>query len=211
MEFALKDQEGLYPKRWGSDFYHRYKEDIALYAEMGLKTFRMSIAWSRIFPNGDDSQPNEEGLQFYDNVFDELQKYNIEPLVTLSHYETPVGIALNYGGWKSRHVVDLFVKYAQTVLIRYQDKVKYWLTFNEINVIGVAGYVGGALLSDETEYSLQDRYQAAHHQFVASSLATQFAHELNKDLKVGMMLSSYAGLSGNAKSFGYVARIKIGS
>ena len=95
--FALNDKEGLYPKRWGSDFYHRYKEDIALYAEMGFKTFRLSIAWSRIFPNGDDAQPNEEGLQFYDNVFDECAKYGIEPLVTLSHYETPIGIALREG------------------------------------------------------------------------------------------------------------------
>lgn len=133
---ALNDAEGRYPKRWGSDFYHRYKEDTALYAEMGLKTFRLSIAWSRIFPNGDDAVPNEAGLQFYDAVFDELRKYNIEPLVTLSHYETPIGIALNYGGWKNRAVIDLFVKYSKTVITRYQDKVKYWLTFNEINVIG---------------------------------------------------------------------------
>lgn len=186
---ALNDAEGRYPKRWGSDFYHRYKEDIALYAEMGLKTFRLSIAWSRIFPNGDDAVPNEAGLQFYDAVFDELRKYNIEPLVTLSHYETPIGIALNYGGWKNRAVIDLFVKYSKTVITRYQDKVKYWLTFNEINVIGVSGYVGGALLSDDDAYTLQDRFQAAHHQFVASSLVTQFAHELNPDLKIGMMLA----------------------
>lgn len=156
---------------------------------MGLKTFRLSIAWSRIFPNGDDAVPNEAGLQFYDAVFDELRKYNIEPLVTLSHYETPIGIALNYGGWKNRAVIDLFVKYSKTVITRYQDKVKYWLTFNEINVIGVSGYVGGALLSDDDAYTLQDRFQVAHHQFVASSLVTQFAHELNPDLKIGMMLA----------------------
>jgi 6-phospho-beta-glucosidase len=187
--FALEDQEGLYPKRWGSDFYHRYKEDIALYAEMGFKTFRLSIAWSRIFPNGDDAEPNEEGLAFYDAVFDELLKYGIEPLVTLSHYETPVGIALNYGGWKNRKVVDLFVKYAETVLTRYQNKVKYWLTFNEINVIGLSGYVGGALLFEDGKQNLSDMYQAAHHQFLASALATKFAHELNPDIKVGMMLA----------------------
>ncbi|OYW67946.1 MAG: 6-phospho-beta-glucosidase, partial [Aerococcus viridans] len=182
--FALEDQEGLYPKRWGSDFYHRYKEDIALYAEMGFKTFRLSIAWSRIFPNGDDAEPNEEGLAFYDAVFDELLKYGIEPLVTLSHYETPVGIALNYGGWKNRKVVDLFVKYAETVLTRYQNKVKYWLTFNEINVIGLSGYVGGALLFEDGKQNLSEMYQAAHHQFLASALATKFAHELNPDIKV---------------------------
>ncbi|SUU74707.1 Aryl-phospho-beta-D-glucosidase BglH [Aerococcus viridans] len=120
--FALEDQEGLYPKRWGSDFYHRYKEDIALYAEMDYKTFRLSIAWSRIFPNGDDKEPNEEGLAFYDAAFDECLKYGIEPLVTLSQYETPIGIALNYGGWKNREVIDLFIKYGQTVLERYQNK-----------------------------------------------------------------------------------------
>ncbi|WP_270370964.1 glycoside hydrolase family 1 protein [Aerococcus urinaeequi] len=187
--FALEDQEGLYPKRWGSDFYHRYKEDIALYAEMGYKTFRLSIAWSRIFPNGDDKEPNEEGLAFYDAVFDECLKYGIEPLVTLSHYETPIGIALNYGGWKNREVIDLFVKYGQTVLERYQNKVKYWLTFNEINIMGISGYVGGALLFEDGKQNLSDMYQAAHHQFVASSLVTKFAHELKADLKVGMMLA----------------------
>ncbi|MGH2115980.1 glycoside hydrolase family 1 protein [Aerococcus urinaeequi] len=187
--FALEDQEGLYPKRWGSDFYHRYKEDIALYAEMGYKTFRLSIAWSRIFPNGDDKEPNEEGLAFYDAVFDECLKYGIEPLVTLSHYETPIGIALNYGGWKNREVIDLFVKYGQTVLERYQNKVKYWLTFNEINIMGISGYVGGALLFEDGKQNLSDMYQAAHHQFVASALVTKFAHELKADLKVGMMLA----------------------
>lgn len=189
VEFALNDKEGLYPKRWGSDFYHRYKEDIALYGEMGFKTFRLSIAWSRIFPNGDDLQPNEEGLQFYDNVFDECKKYGIEPLVTLSHYETPINIALTYGGWKNRKVIDLFVKYAETVLTRYQDKVKYWLTFNEINIMGISGYIGGALLSEDGTQNLSDMYQAAHHQFVASSIVTRFAHELNSNLKVGMMLA----------------------
>ncbi len=187
--FALEDQEGLYPKRWGSDFYHRYKEDIALYAEMDYKTFRLSIAWSRIFPNGDDKEPNEEGLAFYDAAFDECLKYGIEPLVTLSQYETPIGIALNYGGWKNREVIDLFIKYGQTVLERYQNKVKYWLTFNEINIMGISGYVGGALLFEDGKQNLSDMYQAAHHQFVASSLVTKFAHELKADLKVGMMLA----------------------
>lgn len=105
VEAALNDKEGLYPKRWGSDFYHRYKEDIALFAEMGFKTFRLSITWSRIFPNGDDVEPNEEGLAFYDAVFDELLKYGIEPLVTLSHYETTIHLALEYGGWKDRRVI----------------------------------------------------------------------------------------------------------
>ena len=131
LDAALNDTEGLYPKRWGSDFYHCYKENIALYAEMGFKTFRMSIAWSRIFPNGDDATPNEAGLVFYDKVFDELNKYGIKPLVTLSHCEFPIHLITEYGGWKNCKVIDCFVRYAETVFNRYKDKVKYWLTFTK--------------------------------------------------------------------------------
>ncbi|MGT2847251.1 glycoside hydrolase family 1 protein [Streptococcus massiliensis] len=186
---ALNDKEGLYPKRWGSDFYHRYKEDIALFAEMGFKTFRLSIAWSRIFPNGDDASPNEEGLAFYDAVFDELLKYGIEPLVTLSHYETPINLALKYEGWKDRRVIGFFEKYVRMVMERYKDKVKYWLTFNEINIMGISGYVGGGLLFESGKQNMQELYQAAHHQFVASSLAVKAAREINPNFKVGMMLA----------------------
>ena len=189
LDAAFNDKEGLYPKRWGSDFYHRYKEDIALYAEMGFKTFRLSIAWSRIFPNGDDATPNEAGLAFYDKVFDELNKYGIEPLVTLSHYEFPIHLVTEYGGWKNRKVIDFFVRYAETVFNRYKDKVKYWLTFNEINIIGMTGYLSGGLLFEDGKLNLQDMYQAAHHQFVASSLATKIGHEINPDFKIGCMLA----------------------
>lgn len=189
LDAALNDKEGLYPKRWGSDFYHRYKEDIALYAEMGFKTFRLSIAWSRIFPNGDDATPNEAGLAFYDKVFDELNKYGIEPLVTLSHYEFPIHLVTEYGGWKNRKVIDFFVRYAETIFNRYKDKVKYWLTFNEINIIGMTGYLSGGLLFEDGKLNLQDMYQAAHHQFVASSLATKIGHEINPDFKIGCMLA----------------------
>ncbi|MDU7440639.1 MAG: family 1 glycosylhydrolase, partial [Clostridium sp.] len=126
--------EGLnYPNHEAIDFYHRYKEDIALFAEMGFKCFRTSIAWSRIFPNGDELEPNEEGLKFYDDMFDELLKYNIEPVITLSHFEIPYGICKKYGGWRNRKVIDMFVRFATTVMERYKDKVKYWMTFNEIN------------------------------------------------------------------------------
>ncbi|HEM4266179.1 TPA: 6-phospho-beta-glucosidase [Streptococcus suis] len=189
VEFALADQEGLYPKRWGSDFYHRYKEDIALFAEMGFKTFRLSIAWSRIFPKGDELEPNEEGLAFYDAVFDELNKYGIEPLVTLSHYEFPLHLALEYGGWKNRKVIDFFVRYAETVFKRYQGKVKYWLTFNEINILGMVGYLSGGLLFEDGKNDLEAMYQAVHHQFIASSLATKAAHEIDPENKVGCMLA----------------------
>ena len=189
LDAALNDTEGLYPKRWGSDFYHHYKEDIALYTEMRFKTFRMSIAWSRIFPNGDDATPNEAGLAFYDKVFNELNKYGIEPLVTLSHYEFPIHLITEYGGWKNRKVIDCFVHYAETVFNRYKDKVKYWLTFNEINIIGMTGYLSGGLLFDDGKLNLQEMYQAAHHQFVASSLATKVGHEINPDFKIGCMLA----------------------
>ncbi|HEM3173612.1 TPA: 6-phospho-beta-glucosidase [Streptococcus suis] len=189
VEFALADQEGLYPKRWGSDFYHRYKEDIALFAEMGFKTFRLSIAWSRIFPKGDELEPNEEGLAFYDAVFDELNKYGIEPLVTLSHYEFPLHLALEYGGWKNRKVIEFFVRYAETVFKRYQGKVKYWLTFNEINILGMVGYLSGGLLFEDGKNDLESMYQAVHHQFIASSLATKAAHEIDPENKVGCMLA----------------------
>ncbi|MGT2749942.1 glycoside hydrolase family 1 protein [Streptococcus orisasini] len=189
LEYALNDKEGLYPKRWGSDFYHRYKEDIALYAEMGFKTFRLSIAWSRIFPKGDEKEANEAGLAFYDKVFDELNKYGIEPLVTLSHYEFPIHLVTAYGGWKNRKVIDFFVHYAETVFKRYKDKVKYWLTFNEINIIGMTGYLSGGLLFEDGKLNLQEMYQAAHHQFVASALATKAGHEINPDFKIGCMLA----------------------
>src|SRR5699024_9798423 len=123
----------FYPNHDGIDFYNRYKEDIALFGEMGLKCLRTSIAWTRIFPNGDEAEPNEEGLQFYDNIIDELLKYNIEPVLTLSHFEMPLHLAREYGGFRNRKVVDFFVRFAETVFNRYKDKVKYWMTFNEIN------------------------------------------------------------------------------
>ena len=95
----------------GIDFYHRYAQDIALFAEMGFTVFRTSIAWSRIFPNGDDAEPNEEGLAFYDRVFDELARHGIEPMVTLSHYETPLALARKYNGWASRELIGFFERY----------------------------------------------------------------------------------------------------
>ncbi|MFC0477196.1 glycoside hydrolase family 1 protein [Robertmurraya beringensis] len=178
-----------FPKRRGIDFYHRYKEDIALFAEMGFKTFRMSISWPRIFPNGDDREPNEEGLAFYDKVFDELLKYGIEPLVTLSHYEIPLSLVQNYNGWADRRVVDLFVNYAETVFNRYKGKVKYWLTFNEINISTLSPYIGSGILIDEVEHKEQTVYQALHHQFVASARAVKACHEIIPEAMIGCMLA----------------------
>ena len=193
IEEALAHPEDTvnYPKRHGSDFYHRYKEDIALLAEMGFKVYRMSIAWSRIFPNGDDAEPNEEGLQVYDNVFDELRKYGIEPLVTMSHYEPPLNIVLKYNGWYSREVVGLFTRYVETICTRYKDKVKYWLTFNEVDSMIRHPYTTGGLVEDRFPGKNFEEviFQSMHHQFVASALATNICHEIIPDSKVGCMLT----------------------
>ena len=188
---AHPEDEVNYPKRHGSDFYHHYKEDIALMAQMGFKVYRMSIAWSRIYPNGDDEQPNEEGLQFYDDVFDELKKYNIEPLVTMSHYEPPLNLVLNYDGWYSREVVGFFEKYVKTICERYKHKVKYWLTFNEVDSMIRHPYTTGGLIEDRfPEKNFEEVcYQAMHHQFVASALATKICHEIIPDSQVGCMIT----------------------
>lgn len=172
----------------GIDFYHRYKEDIKLFAEMGFKTFRLSIAWSRIFPNGDDKEPNEKGLEFYDKVFDELAKYGIEPLVTLSHYETPLALAKNYDGWTDRRLIGFFENYVRTVFTRYKDKVKYWLTFNEINSALHAPLMSAGIWTPKEKLSKQDLYQAMHHELVASALAVKVGHEINPEFKIGCMI-----------------------
>ena len=172
----------------GIDFYHRYKEDIKLFAEMGFKTYRTSIAWSRIFPKGDETEPNEAGLAFYDAVFDECLKYGIEPLVTLSHYETPLHLAREYNGWASRELIGFYERYVTTVFNRYKDKVKYWLTFNEINSVLHAPFMSGGISTPKEELSEQDLYQAVHHELVASASATKIAHEINPDFQIGCMV-----------------------
>jgi 6-phospho-beta-glucosidase len=180
----------IYPSHEAIDFYHRYKDDVKLLAEMGFKVLRTSIAWSRIFPNGDDETPNEKGLQFYDDLFDELLAHNIQPVITLSHYELPLNLLNKYGAWTNRKLIKFFENYAKTVFQRYKDKVKYWMTFNEINVIKVMAYFGGGMPINRTEPDfLQKAYQAAHHQFVASSLAVKACHEIIPDAKIGMMMA----------------------
>ncbi len=172
----------------GIDFYHRYKEDIKLFAEMGFKVFRTSIAWSRIFPNGDDAEPNEKGLQFYDNLFDECHKYGIEPLVTISHYETPLHLAKKYNGWVNHDLIGFYEKYVRTIFARYGSKVKYWLTFNEINSVLHAPLMSGGILTPLAELSKSDLFQACHNELVASALATKIAHEMMPGAKVGCMV-----------------------
>ena len=171
------------------DFYHRYPQDIKMFAEMGFKVFRTSIAWSRIFPKGDEEQPNEAGLEFYDRVFEECRKYGIEPLVTLSHYETPLYLAETYNGWTDRRMIGFYERYVRTVFKRYRGKVKYWLTFNEINSLLHAPFMSGGIANMQglTE---QELYQAAHHELVASALATKIGHEMMPDAMIGCMILS---------------------
>jgi len=188
---AHPEDEVNYPKRHASDFYHHYKEDIKLFGDMGFKVYRMSIAWSRIFPNGDDEVPNEEGLAFYDAVFDECKKYGIEPLVTMSHYEPPLNLVLKYNGWYSREVIDMFTRFVETICTRYKDKVKYWLTFNEVDSMIRHPYTTGGLIEDRFPGKNFEEviFQAMHHQFVASALATKLCHQIIPGSMVGCMLT----------------------
>lgn len=184
-------QEGVfYPSHEATDFYHHYKEDIALFAEMGFKCYRMSIAWTRIFPNGDDETPNEAGLQFYDDVFDELHKYGIEPIVTLHHYEMPLNLVQKYGSWRNRKLVDFAVKYAKTVFTRYKDKVKYWMTFNEGNslLISPRPWHQAGIIYQEDENENDVKLQASHHQLLASALSVIEGKKINPDFRIGCML-----------------------
>lgn len=184
-----------YPSHHGSDFYHHWREDIALMKEMGFKVYRMSIAWSRIFPNGDDAEPNEAGLRFYDGVFDELRAAGIEPLVTLSHYEPPLNLAKKYNGFASRETIAFFARYCRTVFTRYKGKVKYWLTFNEINsglMPGMMGFISQGVMpaaDGSSENIMQTHLQALHHQFVASAKAVCIGHEIDPENKIGCMLA----------------------
>lgn len=176
-----------YPSQVGIDFYHRYKEDIRLLAEMGFKCFRTSIAWTRIFPEGDEAKPNQEGLKFYKNLFAECHKYGIEPVITLSHYEMPYGLVTKYGSWRNRKLVDFYLNYCKAVFTEFKDDVKYWMTFNEINAIEFNPWQPAGLIIQEGENRQQVVYQAAHHQFLASAKAVKLGHEINPNFKIGCM------------------------
>ncbi|MEM6160280.1 6-phospho-beta-glucosidase [Erwinia sp. P6884] len=186
--FSWRDDE-FYPSHDGIDFYHRYKEDIALMAEMGFRVFRTSIAWSRLYPQGDELMPNEAGIAFYRDLFNECKKYNIEPLVTLCHFDVPMHLVKEYGSWRSRKMVDFFTRYARTCFEAFDGLVKYWLTFNEINILLHSPFSGAGLVFAEGENQQQVKYQAAHHELLASALATKIAHEVNPQNQVGCMLA----------------------
>jgi len=183
-----------YPNHDAIDYYHRYHEDDQLFADLGLNCFRTSIAWTRILPNGDEEQPNEAGLKFYDDVFDDLLSHQIEPVITLSHFEMPYHLVKKYGGWRSRKVIDFFVKFATVVFDRYKDKVKYWMTFNEINnQVGMMNewslFTNSGLLIKPDEDKEAVMFQAAHYEAVASALAVQIGHRINPDFQIGCMVA----------------------
>ncbi|MEW4353899.1 family 1 glycosylhydrolase [Streptococcus pneumoniae] len=182
--FAILEDE-YYPNHEAVDFYHRYKEDIKLFAEMGYSVFRLSISWARIFPNGDDTEPNQAGLDFYRSVFEECHKYGIEPLVSIWHFDTPLALEERYGGWTNRKLIDFYVRYAETIFKEYKDLVKYWLTFNEINNTVMFLDMFGEKASNQ---DYQDAYQHLHHQFVASARAIKIGHGINPDFKFGNMI-----------------------
>ncbi|EOS9418044.1 6-phospho-beta-glucosidase [Yersinia enterocolitica] len=186
--FTLRDDE-FYPSHQAIDFYHHYKGDIALMAEMGFTVFRTSIAWSRIYPNGDELTPNAEGIAFYRDLFNECKKHNIEPLVTLCHFDVPMHLVTEYGSWRNRKMVEFFTRYARTCFEAFDGLVKYWLTFNEINILLHSPFSGAGLVFEPNENQEQVKYQAAHHELLASALATKIAHEVNPENQVGCMLA----------------------
>lgn len=185
----------FYPNHEAIDFYGNYKEDIQLFAEMGFKCLRTSIAWTRIFPNGDEKEANEAGLAFYDDVFDELLKHGIEPVITLSHFEMPYHLVKQYGGWRNRKLIEFFTKFAVTVMERYKDKVNYWMTFNEINNQRILenpiySFTNSGILYQKDEDKLKTMYQAAHYQFVASAITVTEGKKINSDFQTGCMLAA---------------------
>ncbi|BFK81127.1 6-phospho-beta-glucosidase [Clostridium baratii] len=184
------DDEHFYPAKVAIDMYHNFESDIKLFAEMGFKVYRMSIGWTRIFPKGDEEKPNEKGLEFYEKVFKECKKYGIEPLVTITHFDCPMHLIEKYGGWRNRKMIDFYEKLCRVVFTRYKGLVKYWITFNEINMILHAPFMGAGICFEEDEDKERVKYQAAHHELVASAIATKIAHEIDGNNKIGCMFAA---------------------
>ncbi|MGO2645531.1 MAG: 6-phospho-beta-glucosidase [Lactococcus cremoris] len=187
-------QGKYYPNHEAIDFYHRYKEDIKLFRELGLKTFRTSISWSRIFPNGDEKIPNEKGLIFYDELFDELLLNGIEPVITLSHFEIPYHLYTEYGGFRNKKMIDFFVNYAEVVLKRYKNKVKYWMTFNEINnqadgQSSLHVWTNSAIRLKDDDIKEEVVFQASLNELIASAKVVKLAHEINPNFQIGCMMA----------------------
>lgn len=205
---AMESNDRVFPKRHGINFYYTYKEDLKLLAELGLKTFRTSINWARIYPNGDDLQPNEAGLKFYDELFDEIIKNGMEPMITISHYEMPINLTLNYKGWYSREVIDFFEKYCKTVFDRYHYKVKYWIIVNQINLIGHESFNHLGIAEDYVNDLQSAKYQGVHNEMVSCARATKYAHEKYPDLQIGMMLCGGPAYSATCKPEDELATLK---
>ena len=184
------DDQHFYPALTAVDFYHHYKEDIALFGEMGFKTLRLSIAWTRIFPLGDEQKPNEEGLQYYEDVLQECQKHGIEPLVTINHFDTPMHLVKKFGGWRSIEMIDAYVKLCQSLFHRYKGLVRYWITFNEINMILHFPFVSSGLCFEKGENEIQTMITAVHHQLVASATVTKLAHKIDPCNQIGCMVAA---------------------
>ena len=179
-----------YPAQTGIDFYHRYREDIALFAEMGFKVFRLSIAWSRIFPNGDEEEPNEAGLAFYEDVFRCCREHGIEPLVTITHFDCPIHLVKKYGAWRNRTLIELYKRLVTVLFNRYRGLVRWWITFNEMNMILHRPFMGAGIVLEPGENAREAEYRAAHNELVASAWATKIAHEVDPENKVGCMLAA---------------------
>ncbi len=187
-DWTIDETRYCYPNHLGIDHFHHFREDIALFAEMGFKCYRFSISWSRIFPQGDETEPNEAGLQFYDAVIAECLKYQIEPVITISHYEMPLNLAKKYGGWKNKALIKFYQLFAETVLTRYHQQVKYWLTFNEINSATHFPVMGQGLVPANGANDQRNIFQAWHNQFVSSALAVKIGHQLDPNLQIGCMI-----------------------
>ncbi|MBS7576902.1 MULTISPECIES: family 1 glycosylhydrolase [unclassified Enterococcus] len=186
---AIADSESYYPKRYGIDFYHTYKEDLALMKEMGFNSFRTSISWSRIFPKGDESSPNEAGLLFYDNLIEEIIENGMEPVMTMSHYDMPLHLVTEYGGFANRKVIDFFVKYAKVLLERYKGKVKYWIICNQVNLVPVVQFGSLGIYDDQAENMEALMYQAVHNQFVAGAKVVELGRQIDPDAQLGTMVA----------------------
>lgn len=183
-----------YPNHEAIDFYHSYKEDIKLFKELGLKCLRTSISWSRIFPKGIEEEPNEAGLMYYDRLFDELLENDIEPVITLSHFEMPYYIYEKFGGFANKEVIPLFVKFAKCVFERYKDKVTYWMTFNEINNQAdgqepLHVWTNSAMIIEDEEKKEELVFQAGINELIASAAAVIEGKKINPKFQIGCMMA----------------------
>lgn len=190
MDYRELPADSVYPGREAVDLYGHYKEDIALFAEMGFKCYRFSISWSRIFPTGEETEPNEEGLKFYEALINELLRYGIEPIVTICHFDIPLNLVDKYGSWRNRKVIDFYLNYCEALFRYFKGKVRYWITFNEINMLMHLPFMGAGIRFSKGENETEVKYQAAHNELVASAYAVKLAHEIDPECQVGCMLAA---------------------